>query len=189
MSEPDAGADPSHTDLSHTDLSHTKAILADAFGRIAEQVSQVADGLSQQDANWRPDPEANSIAWLLWHLARVQDDHIAGLAGTNQVWTEQGWNKKFALPFDDSAIGYGQSSDEVGQVQSDPRLLADYQAAVHQATLRYLDTLTADELERIVDTSWNPPVTAAVRLVSVVNDCTDHVGQAEYVKGMAQRRG
>lgn len=177
------------TDENSADLTNTKAVLADAFDRIAEQVQRVTDGLSQQDAAWRPDPEANSIAWLLWHLARVQDDHLAGLAGTEQVWTEQGWNKKFGLPFDDAAIGYGQSSEEVGKVQSEPRLLAEYQAAVHQATGRYLDTLTAPELDRIVDTSWNPPVTAAVRLVSVINDCTDHVGQAEYVKGMAQRRG
>jgi uncharacterized damage-inducible protein DinB len=171
-----------------TEIDAARTILRDAFGRVAEQVVAVTDGLSAQDARWRPDPGANSIAWLIWHLARVQDDHIADLAGTEQQWTGAGWSSRFGLPFDEGATGYGQNSDEVGQVSAEPAELAGYQSAVHTATMSYLDTLTEAELERIVDTRWDPPVTAAARLVSIINDCTEHIGQAAYVKGMLERR-
>lgn len=170
-----------------TSIEAAKSILRDSFDRVRQQVDAVTEGLSADDASWRPDPGANSIAWLLWHLTRVQDDHVADLAGTVQVWTS-GWHERFALPFDVAETGYGQNAEQVGQVRVEPADLAGYQHAVHQATLGYLDTLDEAELERIVDTRWEPPVTASVRLVSVVNDCTEHVGQAAYVKGMLGRR-
>jgi len=171
-----------------SEIDAARAILRDAFDRVTEQVTAVTEGLSSDDAKWRPDPGANSIGWLIWHLTRVQDDHLADLAGTDQLWTADGWHTRLGLPFDAAETGYGQTSDQVGQVVADPADLAAYQQAVHQATLTYLDTLTEAELERIVDTRWDPPVTASVRLVSIVNDCTEHVGQAAYVKGMLGRR-
>jgi len=125
---------------------------------------------------------------LIWHLARVQDDHIAGVAGTEQAWVADGWNDRFGLPFDAGAIGYGQSSDEVGRVQiDDPQLLIDYFDAVHARTLDYVAGLTDADLDRVVDTRWDPPVTLGVRLISVIEDDLQHVGQAAYVKGVAQR--
>lgn len=172
----------------NADIRAARTILRDAFDRVAEQVAAVTDGLTAEDASWRPDPGANSIAWLIWHLSRVQDDHLADLAGTEQLWATGGWYEKFGLPFDQGATGYGQNSDEVGQVTAEPAHLAGYQQAVHTATLAYLDVLTEAELERVVDTRWDPPVTAAARLVSIVNDCTEHAGQAAYVKGMLERR-
>lgn len=171
-----------------TEIDAVRTILGDSFDRIAEQVRRVTGSLAEDDSTWRPDPQANSIAWLVWHLARVQDDHIAHLAGTEQVWTSGGWSDRFALPFDTRAYGYGHSSAEVGQVRTPPADLAAYHAAVHAETAEYLDRLTLDDLGRIVDRNWDPPVTASARLVSVINDCTDHVGQAEYLRGMAERR-
>ncbi len=56
---------------------HAKQILVDAFGRVRELVIDLTDGLTDEIASYRPDPEANSIAWLIWHLSRVQDDHVA----------------------------------------------------------------------------------------------------------------
>lgn len=172
----------------HTADDHLRAMLSDAFDRVAERVAAVAADLSQEDATWRPGPEANTIAWLLWHLSRVQDDHIAGLAGTEQVWTSQGFCDGFALPFAPEVHGYGQSSADVAQVRTPPAELLAYHRAVRAATGRYLESLTGAELERVVDTSWDPPVTAAVRLVSVMDECAAHVGQAAYVKGLAERR-
>lgn len=165
-----------------------RGVLADAFDRVAERVAGVAADLSIEDAVWRPDPEANSIAWLLWHLTRVQDDHVADLAGTEQVWTSEGFVDRFGLPFPPDAHGYGHTSEDVGQVRVAPAELVEYHRAVRAATDRYLATVTAAELERVVDTSWDPPVTAAVRLVSVIDDCAEHIGQAAYVKGLLERR-
>lgn len=174
--------------MADTSTSAARALLTDAFERIAEQVVAVTDGLRQDEAIWRPDPEANPVAWLLWHLTRVQDDHIAGLAAVEQAWTAQKWFDRFDLPFDAEATGYAASPQDVGRVQAETADLAGYHADVHALTLRYLEGLTTDELERVVDENWDPPVTASARIVSVVNDCTDHLGQAEYVLGMARRR-
>lgn len=169
-----------------TDANPTRTLLTDSFERIRDLVAQVCDGLTQDEATYRPDAEANSVAWLVWHLSRVQDDHVADAAGTDQVWPA--WRDRFALPFDDLETGYGQSPAEVGQVRVGAELLAGYHADVHAATQRYLDALTPDELERVVDERWDPPVTVSARLVSVVGDCLQHLGQASYVRGLAQRR-
>ena len=70
-----------------------------------------------------------------------------------------------------------------------PRLLAGYYDAVHTRTIDYLHTLTEADFARIVDMSWNPPVTLAVRLVSILSDDLQHAGQASYVRGLAKRAG
>jgi hypothetical protein len=165
---------------------YARQILTDSFGRVRELVIDLTDGLTDDVATYRPDPGANSIAWLIWHLSRIQDDHVADLAQVEQVWVE--WRERFGLPFGKWATGYGHGPDEVAAVRPGGDLLADYHGAVHELTMRYLDGITAEELDRIVDTRWNPPVTAAVRLVSVVGDTMQHLGQAAYVRGLAQRR-
>jgi hypothetical protein len=162
------------------------AVLSDAFDRIAELVEELTEGLTESVATYRPDAATNTVAWLLWHLTRVQDDHISDAAGITQVWPE--WTSRFGLPFDETATGYGQSADDVAQVVVSGELLAGYHAAVHQATMRYVATLSQAELDRVVDKRWDPPVTVAVRLVSVVSDCLQHLGQAALVRGLAERR-
>jgi hypothetical protein len=159
-------------------------LLSDAFDRILQTATAAVDGLTDDQLAARPAPDANSIGWLVWHLARVQDDHVADVAGTEQVWTAQDFVTRFDLPFDSAATGYGMNSEEVGHVRVGAELLADYLRAVHEATLTYVATVTPEELDRIVDERWDPPVTLGVRLVSVVNDDTQHAGQAAYVRGL-----
>ncbi|WP_232664381.1 mycothiol transferase [Pseudonocardia sp. TRM90224] len=163
-------------------------LLVDGLGRAKEVVHDAVDGLSTAELAERLDPEANSIAWLVWHLTRVQDDHIAEVAEQEQVWTSQGWAERFKLPFRPSATGYGQSSADVGQVQSSAELLLGYHDAVHAQSVAYLETIREDDLERIVDERWDPPVSLGVRLVSVVDDCAQHAGQAVFVRGVLLRR-
>jgi uncharacterized damage-inducible protein DinB len=166
-----------------------REVLRDAFVRVRDNVHQICSAVSDDQAAYRPDPDANSIAWLIWHLTRIQDDHICGLTGDEQVWTRDGWYDRFALPFAPEAHGYGHSSEEVAKVQVGPDLLDGYQEAVHAMILRYVEAVTADELARVVDTDWDPPVTASMRLVSVLGDCMAHLGQAGYVRGLADRAG
>ena len=164
-------------------------LLADAFSRIGEEVHAAVDGLTPEELTHRVDPQANTIAWLVWHLTRVQDDHVAGVAGTEQVWTSQGWAQRFGLPFPARAIGYGQSADEVAAVRVEsPDLLTGYYDAVAEQTLRYVGGLTDADLDRVVDEAWDPPVTLGVRLVSVVSDDLQHVGQAAFLRGIVRRR-
>jgi len=170
-------------------------ILEDAFTRIRDTVRRAAGGLDPDDLTARVDPEANTIAWLVWHLTRVQDDHIAEVAGTEQVWTAGGWEERFALPFAPDATGYGQSAAEVAQVAGPgvtSESLVGYHEAVYAATVAYLRSLAGPgapaALDRVVDENWNPPVTLAVRLVSVISDDLQHAGQASFVRGVLQRR-
>jgi uncharacterized damage-inducible protein DinB len=166
-----------------------RELLIDTFGRIRGLYVGVAEDLDLAAAHHRPDGTGNSIAWLLWHVARLQDDHVVGLTGGTQLWHGE-WADRFGLPFDRGDIGYGHSAQDVDAVQV-ARLddLVDYQEAVHQQALRYLETVDADELDRVVDRNWNPPVTAGVRLVSLVGDCLQHLGQAAYVKGLPRSAG
>jgi hypothetical protein len=169
-----------------TDAAPAQQLLIDAFDRIRDLVVNLTDGLTREIGGYRPDDRSNSISWLIWHLTRIQDDHLAHLARTDQVWDR--WREDFKLPFDPRATGYGQSADEVGQVRVDGELLGGYHLDVHELTRSYLDGITVEELARVIDTRWDPPVTAAVRLVSVVGDALQHLGQAAYVRGLAERK-
>ncbi|MGZ4497280.1 MAG: mycothiol transferase [Nocardioides sp.] len=162
-------------------------LLTDAFTRIHEGGLAVVDGLEPEDLQHRVGPDANSIAWLVWHLARVQDDHVADVAGLEQVWTAQGFEPRFKLPFASDDIGYGHSREESGRVRAPASLLAAYLSAVHEQSVGYLAGLTGADLDRVVDERWDPPVTLAVRLVSVVSDDLQHLGQAAYVRGLLKR--
>jgi hypothetical protein len=164
-------------------------LLTDAFGRISAVVHSALDGASVDVLTFRVDPEANTMAWLVWHLTRVQDDHIADLLGEAQVWSTGGWVDRFDLPFDPGATGYGQDAGDVAAVRAEADLLASYYDAVHDRTINYLQTLTEADFGRIVDTSWDPPVTLAVRLVSILSDDLQHAGQASYLRGIAARAG
>lgn len=160
-------------------------LLTDAFGRIREVVHQVVDGLNADELAYRIYGRSNSIAWLVWHLTRVQDDHIADAAGIPQIWTSKSWAERFELPFPASDTGYGHGDAEVAAVRVESgELLTAYHDAVYQQTIRYVGTLSDDDLARVVDRSWDPPVTLAVRLISVISDDLQHAGQAAFVRGL-----
>jgi uncharacterized damage-inducible protein DinB len=163
-------------------------ILADAFERVRDEVHPAVNGLSLEELAFRPDPESNSVAWLVWHLTRIQDDHVAGLDGGQQVWTSGGWAKRFALPLDEADTGYGHGPEDVAAVIAEAQMLLGYFEEVHQRTLRFIGGLSEAELDRVVDRDWDPPVTVSVRLVSVIADDLQHAGQAAYVRGILQRR-
>ncbi|MVU77015.1 DUF664 domain-containing protein [Nocardia sp. ET3-3] len=164
-------------------------LLVDAFGRIKENVHGAVAGLTTQELGVRLDEGANSIAWLIWHLTRVQDDHVAEVAGLEQVWTAQGWAKRFELPLDDAATGYGHTAADVAALNGVPaELLLGYFDAVHAQSVEYVSALVDADLPRIVDTRWDPPVTLGVRLISVIDDDIQHAGQAAFVRGVLLRR-
>lgn len=159
-------------------------LLADSFARVLDDATAVLDGLDEAALTTRLRGIGNPIGWIVWHLTRVQDDHVADVAGTEQVWTAQGYVERFGLPLDPADHGYGHTHDQVDLVRAPAELLADYLGATHEATLAFLTTVGEDDLDQVVDTRWDPPVTLGVRLVSVVNDCTQHVGQAAFVRGL-----
>jgi hypothetical protein len=164
-------------------------LITDAFGRIRETVTDTLYGLTAEQLTYRADADANPIAWLIWHLTRVQDDHVAAAFGVPQVWSDGGWAARFGLP-GSSDTGYGHDTIQVAAVSeacAASALLADYHEAVYEQTIKLVSGITDADLDRVVDTSWRPPVTLGVRLVSVLNDDAQHAGQAAFVRGIVLR--
>lgn len=159
-------------------------ILRDSFGRVAETLPKYLTGLDAGLLLWQPKPDANSIGWLAWHIGRCEDAQVAAIAGVRDVYS-QGWVERFDLPYDANEIGYGHKPEQVRAFRvTDPTVLPDYYAAVHAATLETLDGLTATDLERLVDDPYRVPI--GVRLVSIINDITQHLGQIGYLRGLVR---
>ncbi|MEZ7002957.1 DinB family protein [Streptomyces sp. AD55] len=166
---------------------HAKDILIEGYGRIREEVHAAVEGLGPDALHARPAGHANSVAWLVWHLTRVQDDHVADAFGLDQVWLAGGWADRFGLGLPRHDTGYGHTPAKVAAVRvGSPGLLTGYHDAVHERTLGALRSLTAKDLDEVVDEGWDPPVTLGVRLVSVLSDDLQHVGQAAYVRGLVR---
>lgn len=165
-------------------MATTTDLLIDALGRTRENAHDVVDELSEDQLAFRLEGRANPIGWLVWHLARVVDDHLAGAAGDEQRWTADGWAERFALPLDPADIGYGHTNEQVAAVRVGAANLHGYLDAVLDRAVGYVRGLSDADLDRVVDERWDPPVTLAVRLVSVVDDAAQHVGQAAFVRGL-----
>ncbi len=163
-------------------------LLIEAFGRIPELVHLATNGLATAGLTYRPEPGANSIAWLVWHLSRVQDDHIAEIAGTNQLWADSSWANRTGVNRGVAETGYGDNpADVAALVPTSVEALVAYHNAVAEFTTQYLESVDASELDRIIDRSYDPPVSVGVRLVSVFSDNIQHAGQARYLRGMIER--
>jgi Protein of unknown function (DUF664) len=170
----------------------TADLLVDAFGRIQETVSDTIHGLTPEQLAYRVDTDANPISWLIWHLTRIQDDHVAAAFGVPQVWSAGGWAVRFGLPARSMQTGYGHDRVQVAAIAeavSPVALLGDYHEATYQQTIKLVSGVADADLDRVIDTSWRPPVTLGVRLVSVINDDMQHVGQAAFVRGILLRTG
>lgn len=166
----------------------SKELLFDAYSHIRRIVHQAADGLSLEQLAYRPEEGSNSIAWLVWHLTRIQDSHLSPVTQLEEAWLTEGWAEKFGLP-GTTSIGYGDGPEQVAAIRPDGELLLGYHDRVSGRVHDYFDTVDAIELDRIVDTSYDPHVKAGVRLVSVISDNLQHAGQARYLRGMIERLG
>ena len=167
---------------------HGNELLTDAFARVRELVHTAATGIDKPKLTYRPEPGANSIAWLVWHLTRIQDDHVSEIAGLDQAWVTDGWAQRFGMESDPGNDGRGHGPEEVAAIAPDePGILLAYHDAVSDRTFEYLRHADASELDRIIDYSYDPPVSMGVRLVSVISDNIQHAGQARYLRGTVDR--
>ena len=166
----------------------TTDVLFDAFNRIPPLARRAVDGFDTRGLAFRPDADANSIGWLIWHLTRVQDHHMAQLAERDQAYLE-GWATRMGRSPNPQDIGFGHTSSQVEATRfDDPAVLIDYLDVVQARSLDYIAGLDATELSRVIDTNWDPPVTVGIRIVSVIGDCMQHLGQAAYIRGLWDRR-
>jgi hypothetical protein len=161
-------------------------LLLELYGRLPPLAHAAVEGCEPAALTTAPSPGANTIAWLVWHAARVEDDHVGEVMGVEQLWAGGGWAARFGLPADTANTGYGHGpADVAAVVPREGADLLDYFDAVHARSETWLPTLSGEDLDRIVDRRWDPPVTLGVRLVSVADDALQHLGQAAYLRGLA----
>ncbi len=167
-------------------------LIIDIFMRISQDLEQVLDGLTVDDLNQRPRPDCNSIGWLAWHLTRSHDRNISELMEQEQLWIRDKWHAKFNRAPDPAETGFGYSSEDVSTFRSqDGKTLLEYHHAVLELAKRYISgTLSETELKReSASPTFGNVATVRRRLVGVVNDGLQHVGQAAYVRGLLKGKG
>jgi hypothetical protein len=159
--------------------------LVELYDRVPPLVRGALEGVDLDHLTQPPAPRTNTMAWLVWHLTRVQDHHISELLAADQVWVGGVWAADFGLDPDPTDTGYGHTWEQVLAVRpARAEVLLEYLDAVYRRTRLMLQGLVADDLDRVVDRRWDPPVTLGVRLVSVADDMLQHVGQAAYARGI-----
>jgi uncharacterized damage-inducible protein DinB len=160
-------------------------LLVDLYGRIPELAKRAVEGLGADRLTEPPSRGANTIGWLVWHVTRVQDHHVAEILGEDQLWVSGDWAPRFGLDPDPHNTGYNHSAEQVASVRPDgPDVLLEYLEAVSARSGAMLRGLRAADLDRVVDRRWDPPVTLGVRLVSIADDSLQHAGQAAYARGL-----
>jgi hypothetical protein len=161
------------------------ALLLELYGRIPPLARHAVEGVDVALLTEAPSPDANTIAWLVWHVARVEDHHFAEILEAEQLWVTGDWARHFGLAPDPQNTGYGHAPADVAAVRPDGSgVLLEYLDAVDQRVEGWLSSVTAADLDRVIDRRWDPPVTLGVRLVSIADDGLQHAGQAAYVRGL-----
>ena len=167
-----------------TDVSD---FVSGSLERIGAGLRRAMADLPAETLNRRPSPDTNSIAWLSWHLTRCQDNWIAGIAGTPEVYVTGGWHATLGFPLAIDDWGIGHAAEQVASVQVDaPHALLDYYDAVAARSRDVLTGLTAADLQREVPSSIDgqPASTVGLRLRSLISDNTQHLGQVNYLRGL-----
>ena len=159
-------------------------ILIDTAGRPLEALEATRDRITAENLNAHPGHD-NSIAWLLWHTGREIDAQLAALSGGDEVWSAAGFRQRVGLGELGDGIGYGHTPEQArAVVAEDAQALVDYVEATTEALIEYLGGLSDEDLDDVVDASYDPPVSRGVRLVSIIDDAAQHIAQVAFVCGM-----
>ncbi len=166
-------------------------LLIDGYGRVPEFLQNVLKGLTQEDLNWQPRHDCNSIGWLTWHLTRQQDAQIVSLMGEEQLWIKDEWYAMFNRQPEPNDIGFGHGPEQVSVFKSpQAKILLDYNRAVVERSKLYISSLSENDLDGELNEPWFQPLpTVGVRLVSILDDSVLHAGQVAYVRGLRQGKG
>ncbi|MCH8109745.1 MAG: DinB family protein [Chloroflexi bacterium] len=158
--------------------------ISQSMSQVQMRLLATCDGLTQEQALWRPAPHANNIGFILWHVGRVEDTRISSLREPHpQIWESQGWYEKFGQSVDAPDPG-----DRMGlRALSIPTLdvLLGYVKAVHQQTLEFLSALKPDDLDAIPNPS-QPERTVADVLRHMITHKNNHHGQIDYIRGLQE---
>ena len=77
-------------------MSTFKEAIQSGLEEYLQGLQRTLAGLTPAEVRWQPTLHTNHIAWLVWHMARVEDRWVnRHLRGTTEVWTAAGWADRF----------------------------------------------------------------------------------------------
>ena len=150
-----------------------------------EKLERTLDGLSEDEFHWRPALESNTIDWMVWHMARVEDNWInTRLRETVSIWDRDGWGER--IDVGESGNGYGQTAEEIRATPAfDVPLVMEYYRAVRKGTTDYFENeMQVEDLKKEVTHSRYDPISYAWVLGHLLCEEAEHLGQIEYLRGM-----
>ena len=152
-------------------------------------LKKAVNGLTPAELRWQPTLASNPIAWIVWHMARVEDRWVNRvLSGGVELWISEGWHKKFGMT--EEAHGYGETME---QVRAMPDLamfeLLAYFDAVRKSTLAHLERMTPEQLAATYPHSRRKGITGAWILGHILVEESQHLGQVAFIRGMIHGQG
>ena len=154
-----------------------------ALDEYTDDLRRAVDGLTAAERRFQPTPDSHHIDFVLWHIARVEDNWVQEFGrGVESVWERGVWPAKLGLP--EQGNGWGYTAEQVAELpQFDLDLLNEYAEAVRAGTIEFLDGLSPDDLNRRPDPKG--PQNSIGRMLShVIVEESQHVGQVAYLRGI-----
>ena len=143
------------------------------------------ENLTTEQMFFRPTPDANSIAFLMWHFSRIEDSIFHSQVSKNDgptIWEQKQWDKRFNLSTEDAGMGF--SPDQVALIQPDKEILIKYAEAVRLSIQSILDNMNDDDLDRPVSTE-DSKLTVGRRIQGIViGHGFWHLGEIRFLKGL-----
>jgi uncharacterized damage-inducible protein DinB len=163
-----------------------KEIVTMALDEYTGELRKAVDGLSPEERRFQPSYGANHVDFTVWHIARVEDDWVQRFAqGSPTVWERDGWHRKLGLPAPAEGNGYGYDAEQVaGLPRFDLDEMMAYYDSVREATLAFLDGLTAEDLDRCPQPEGRPGYSVGKMLSHVICEESQHVGHVAYLRGL-----
>ena len=163
----------------------TKEFVKLTLDSIQQSVDNALKDLTEEDLNYQPGPESNSIGFTLWHQIRAEDSIINDmLANQPQEWITGKWYKKCNMSDDPQNSGFGYTPEQVASfVCPNLDILLDYGKAVRAGTKKYLDSLTPEKFDVEIEAPFGKMPVAGV-LSLLIGEIAQHTGQIGYVRGL-----
>jgi len=157
-----------------------------AFSDARAYLMKALDGLTDDELLWQPQPGANHIAFILWHMFREEDRFFQyKLQGAPQVWEEGRWYERLNLPHDPQDVGFGWTAE---QVAAFPHIrlsdLLAYGEAVRARTLDYLQNVKPAKMDDIVESDVFGDTSVGNRIRHRIVGRAGHTGQIDYIRGL-----
>ena len=129
-------------------LDQHSAVHSIAVGKNANSVSEQAfGGLTDAQMRMRPLEDLNSLAWIMWHIARSEDAVINRVLAERPQVLDEDWPAR--LRIDRRDVGPGMTSSDVADLtrQIDLPALRDYRDAVGRRTREVVGAFEPEDWE------------------------------------------